>query len=786
MISTKLEILLNISVKRANEFKHEFLSIENVLLSLLSDETVRDVINSTDGNLANLKHKLQEFIKNDSNFSILTDEEIKELGDEQFANSELRDIARENGINYQPEISMSLQRVIQRAALHVQSSGKKEILPINLLVAMFSAKDSHGVYFLNQEGINRANVIENVAHGADKSETSTSAEDFDPLSDKSKAEEYKVLELYATNLNSLAIDGKLDPIVGRESEIERAIQVLCRRRKNNPILVGDAGVGKTAIAEGLASLIVDSKVPAVIADAEIYSLDMASLLAGTKFRGDFEERLKSVIKAIEKKSKEHPCILFIDEIHNIVGAGSTNAGSMDASNLLKPALSRGELRCMGSTTFDEYRKFFDKDQALSRRFQKIDVVEPSTEDTINILSGLKSKFEEFHNVSFSKDIIEHAVHLANKHINDRKMPDKAIDVIDEVGSFLKINAKSLDKITVKEQDIERVVAKMAKIPEKSISTSEKDKLKNLERDLGLLIYGQNKAVKEVSNAILLSRSGLTGEDKPIASFLFTGPTGVGKTELARQLSITMGINFERIDMSEYMEKHSVSKLIGAPPGYVGFDQGGILTEKINQNPYTVLLLDELEKAHPDVFNILLQVMDHGKLTDSNGRTTDFKNVVLIMTSNAGANEMEAGSIGLGAKTKFNVAKRDKALKNYFSPEFRNRLDEIIHFNHLTTNNINSIVEKFIFELETLLSEKSVELQVSKDAIEWFAKNGYDEKMGARPLKRLIDDKLKKPLSTEILFGRLEKGGKVNVSTKNDGISYDFESNKEEETSHSTT
>ena len=786
MISTKLEILLNISVKRANEFKHEFLSIENVLLSLLSDETVRDVINSTNGNLANLKHKLQEFMKNDSNFSILTDEEIKELGDEQFANSELRDIARENGIHYQPEISMSLQRVIQRAALHVQSSGKKEILPINLLVAMFSAKDSHGVYFLNQEGITRANVIENIAHGADRSQTSNSSEDFDPLSDKSKAEEYKVLELYATNLNSLAIDGKLDPIVGREAEIERAIQVLCRRRKNNPILVGDAGVGKTAIAEGLASLIVDSKVPAVIADAEIYSLDMASLLAGTKFRGDFEERLKSVIKAIEKKSKDHPCILFIDEIHNIVGAGSTNAGSMDASNLLKPALSRGDLRCMGSTTFDEYRKFFDKDQALSRRFQKIDVVEPSTEDTISILTGLKSKFEEFHNVSFSKDIIEHAVHLANKHINDRKMPDKAIDVIDEVGSFLKINAKNLDKITVKEQDIERVIAKMAKIPEKSISTSEKDKLKNLERDLGLLIYGQDKAVKEVSNAILLSRSGLTSEDKPIASFLFTGPTGVGKTELARQLSRTMGINFERIDMSEYMEKHSVAKLIGAPPGYVGFDQGGILTEKINQNPYTVLLLDELEKAHPDVFNILLQVMDHGKLTDSNGRTTDFKNVVLIMTSNAGANEMEAGSIGLGAKTKFNVAKRDKALKNYFSPEFRNRLDEIIHFNHLTTNNINSIVEKFIFELETLLLEKSVELQVSKDAIEWFAKNGYDEKMGARPLKRLIDDKLKKPLSTEILFGRLEKGGKVNVSTKNDGIFYDFESNKEEEISHSTT
>lgn len=477
--------------------------------------------------------------------------------------------------------------------------------------------------------------------------------------------------------------------------------------------------------------------------------------------------------------------MFIDEIHNIVGAGSTNAGSMDASNLLKPALSRGELRCMGSTTFDEYRKFFDKDQALSRRFQKIDVHEPSIDDTISILKGLKSKFEDFHNVSFTDDIIEHSVKLSNKHINDRKMPDKAIDVIDEVGSFLKIKSTDANRVEAKNEDVERVVAKMAKIPEKSITTSEKDKLKNLQRDLGLLIYGQDKAVKEVSNAILLSRSGLVAENKPIASFLFTGPTGVGKTELAKQLSMIMGINFERIDMSEYMEKHSVAKLIGAPPGYVGFDQGGILTEKINQNPYSVLLLDELEKAHPDVFNILLQVMDHGKLTDSNGKSTDFKNVVLIMTSNAGANEMESGSIGLGSKTKFNVVKRDKALKNYFSPEFRNRLDEIIHFNHLKPTNINSIVEKFIFELETLLSEKKVEINLNKEAIDWFAKNGYDEKMGARPLKRLIDDKLKKPLSSEILFGKLENGGVVNISINEDKLIYEYISKKEEEISHST-
>lgn len=785
MISTKLEILLNVSVKRANQLKHEFLSIENVLLSLLTDETVKKVVKSINDDTEELKRKLTDFVNNASNFSILTDEEIKELGDEQFANSELRDIAKENGILYQPEISMSLQRVIQRAALHVQSSGKKEILPINLLVAMFSAKDSHGVYFLNEQGVTRAEVIEKIAHGADKADSSSEGDEMDPLSNKPKDEEYKILEQYAVNLNSLAKKGKLDPIVGREDEIERAIQILCRRRKNNPILVGDAGVGKTAIAEGLATLIVEGKVPYVIEDAEIYSLDMAALLAGTKFRGDFEERLKSVIKAVEKKSKETPCILFIDEIHNIVGAGSTNAGSMDASNLLKPALSRGDLRCMGSTTFDEYRKFFDKDQALSRRFQKIDVHEPSTEDTIDILTGLKSRFEEFHNVKFSNDVIEHAVKLANKHINDRKMPDKAIDVIDEVGSFLKIKKESEEIIEVNLEDIEKVIAKMARIPEKSITTSEKDKLKNLKRDLGLLIYGQDKAVEGVSNAILLSRSGLTSNDKPIASFLFTGPTGVGKTELAKQLALTMGINFERIDMSEYMEKHSVAKLIGAPPGYVGFDQGGILTEKINQNPYSVLLLDELEKAHPDVFNILLQVMDHGKLTDSNGKTTDFRNIILIMTSNAGAKEMESGSIGLGAKTKFNVVKRDQSLKNYFSPEFRNRLDEIIHFNHLTSKNINSIVEKFIFELENILHEKEIELNVDKDAIEWFAKNGYDEKMGARPLRRLIDEKLKKPLSSEILFGRLENGGKVNVSTTKDGISYNFEGKKEEEISHTT-
>jgi ATP-dependent Clp protease ATP-binding subunit ClpA len=787
MISTQLELLLNRAIKRANELKHEFLTIENVLLAILSDDTVKLVLNECGADIPALTKDLEEFVNEPSNFSILDKEEIEELGLEQFANEDMRKLANSSGIFYQPEISLSLQRVIQRAALQIQQASKKEIMPINLIVAMYSAKECHGVFFLKKHNVERISLVEKIAHGIDRAVTNENEEDdtesIDPLEKEDKSQ--KILDEFTVNLNTLARKGKIDPIIGRSEELQRVIQILCRRRKNNPILVGEAGVGKTAIAEGLAQLIEENKVPSIIQGTQIYSLDMAGLLAGTKFRGDFEERLKNIIKAIEQKNKEHGCVLFIDEIHNIIGAGSTNAGSMDASNLLKPALSRGYLKCMGSTTYDEYRKFFEKDQALTRRFQKIDVHEPSLGDTILILKGLISKFEEHHNVVYSDKMIELSVSLSSKHITDRKLPDKAIDVIDEVGAYARIKHKtSEDNIyDIDQADIEHIVAKIARIPEKTISVNEKDKIKNLERDLKLLIFGQDEAVNKISNSIILSRSGLGDQNKPISSFLFAGPTGVGKTELAKQLSMSMGINFERIDMSEYMEKHSVAKLIGAPPGYVGFDQGGILTEKINQNPYSVLLLDELEKAHPDIFNILLQVMDHGQLTDSNGKTTDFRNVILIMTSNAGAKEMEGGSIGLSStNTKFNTSKRDQTLKNYFSPEFRNRLDSIIFFNHLTNVNIISIVEKFVMELENQLLEKKVELDVSDELMGWFAVEGYDQKMGARPIGRLINEKLRKPLANELLFGKLENGGKVLAVLADNEVKFEFIVEKMEEIS----
>ena len=787
MISSQLEMYLNKAIKKANEHKHEFLTLENVLLAILEDKTVDKVLSECGVDLALLTKDLESFIDDDTNFSLLGEEEIKELGEEQFTNEEMRKIANQNGIFYQPEISLTLQRIIQRAALHVQSSGKKAILPVNLLVAMFSAKESYGVYLLKKHGVERINIVEKIAHGVDKAvDSGPDTDEIDPLAG-GEEKGSKILDEFTVNLNKLAREGKIDPIIGREEELQRVIQVLCRRRKNNPVLVGESGVGKTAVAEGLAILIEEKKVPSIIEDMEIYSLDMAGLLAGTKFRGDFEERLKAVIAAVEEKNKEHGCILYIDEIHNIIGAGSTNAGSMDASNLLKPALSRGSIRCMGSTTYDEYRKFFEKDQALTRRFQKIDIVEPSISDTIEILKGLRTKFEDHHGVVYSNEVLESAVKLASKHITDRKLPDKAIDVVDEVGAYLRIKNKDAKEGEVQKdvtiRDIERVVAKIARIPEKNISSNEKDKLRNLERDLKLLIFGQDEAIEKVSNAIILSRSGLGDQQKPIANFLFAGPTGVGKTELAKQLAMTMGINFERIDMSEYMEKHSVAKLIGAPPGYVGFDQGGILTEKVNKNPYSVLLLDEIEKAHPDVFNILLQVMDHGKLTDSNGKTFDFRNVILIMTSNAGAQEMEAGSIGFTkGGPKLNMAKRDQALKKFFTPEFRNRLDAVIYFNHLSDKNIRSIVEKFVMELENQLLEKKVELEVSDEVLDWIAENGYDPKMGARPIGRLVNEELRKSLANEVLFGKLEKGGKVVARLNKGEVKFEFESQKVEEIS----
>jgi ATP-dependent Clp protease ATP-binding subunit ClpA len=780
MISQKLEQILNKAIKRANEKKHEFLTLENVLLSMLEDETVNEVLVDCGANLQDLKKDLQNFLSEDSNFSLLTEEEIQDLNRKQFGNDQLREIAKENGIYYQPEISLSLQRVIQRAAIHIQSSGKKSIQAINLLVAMFSEKESHATYFLERQGVSRIDVVEKIAHSSDKSfhHQDEGDQTIEPGQDTFRREEKyeKALNEFTTNLNQLAREGKIDPIIGREEEIQRIIQILCRRRKNNPILVGDSGVGKTAIAEGLAKAIVENKVPDLLAKTTVYSLDMASLLAGTKFRGDFEERLKMVLQALEKQNEKEGSILFIDEIHTIIGAGATSGGSLDASNLLKPALSKGQIRCMGSTTFDEYRKYFEKDQALNRRFQKIDVLEPSVEDSIQILTGLKSKFEEHHLVKYSDQVIRSAVELSQKHISDRKLPDKALDVIDEVGSYLRLDPKRGVGSEVTVEDIEQIVAKIARIPQKSISTNEKEKIRFLERDLKMMIYGQDEAIDKVSNAIILSRSGLGNLDKPIASFLFTGPTGVGKTELAKQLAHIMGINFVRIDMSEYMEKHTVSKLIGAPPGYVGFEQGGVLTDAIHKTPYTVLLLDEIEKAHPDVFNILLQVMDHGALADSNGRTSDFKNVILIMTSNAGAKEMEAGSIGLSGTSRggeINSTKRDQAIKNYFTPEFRNRLDAVISFNKLSNKNIDQVVSKFLMELENQLVEKKVELEVSGKAKEWLGEKGYDDKLGARPIARLINDKIKKPLAHEILFGKLEKGGKVIVEVKNDELDFTF-------------
>lgn len=779
MISQKLEQILNKAIKRANEKRHEFLTLENVLLSMLEDETVVEVLVDCGANLGDLKQDLIDFLDEESNFSLLSEEEIQDLNRKQFGNEQLREIARENGIMYQPEISLSLQRVIQRAAIHIQSSGKKSIQAINLLVAMFSEKESHATYFLEKQGVTRIDVVEKIAHTSDRAVNRNSEEtSIEAPGETFKREEKyeKALSEYTTNLNELAKKGKIDPIIGREEEIQRIIQILCRRRKNNPILVGDSGVGKTAIAEGLAKAIVEQKVPPVLSKTTVYALDMASLLAGTKFRGDFEERLKLVLQALEKQNDDRGSILFIDEIHTIIGAGATSGGSLDASNLLKPALSKGQIRCMGSTTFDEYRKYFEKDQALNRRFQKVDVLEPSVEDSVKILLGLRSKFEEHHQVKYPDEVIRAAVELSHKHVTDRKLPDKAIDVIDEVGAYLRLKPDAAPDTVVTLDDVEMIVAKIARIPQKSISVNEKEKLRHLERDLKMMIYGQDEAIEKVANALILSRSGLGHQDKPIASFLFTGPTGVGKTELAKQLAHIMGINFVRIDMSEFMEKHTVSKLIGAPPGYVGFEQGGVLTDAIHKSPYSVLLLDEIEKAHPDVFNILLQVMDHGALTDSNGRTSDFRNVILIMTSNAGAKEMEAGSIGLAGKVaggEINATKRDQAIKNFFTPEFRNRLDAIIGFNKLDNRNVEMVVNKFLMELEEQLVEKKVELEVTSAAKEWLSKNGYDDKLGARPISRLINDKIKKPLAHEILFGKLEQGGKVTVDVSNDDLHFIF-------------
>jgi len=771
MISGSLEYLLNKAIRRANVHKHEFVTMENVLLQMLDDEVVKQVLSECGTDLSVLGKDLENFLLDDSNFSVLSDVEIHDLGQKQFANDEMRKIASENGIYFQPEISLSLQRVIQRSAIHIQSSGKREIKAINLLVSFFSEPESHAVYYLKKMGATREKIVARVAHGVDQAVNSGSAEEAQVNNSKNQSED--ILKKYTVNLTQMAEEGKLDPVIGRDTEIERLIHILSRRRKNNPLLVGEAGVGKTAVAEGLAIAINEGKVPEQLIRSQIYSLDMASVLAGAKFRGDFEERIKLVLASLDSKQEEFP-VLFIDEIHTIVGAGATTGGSMDASNLLKPALSRGQLRCIGSTTYDEFRKHFDKDQALSRRFQKIDIEEPSLDDALQILKGVGSKYEEFHGVKYPQAVLEAVIKLADKHISDKKLPDKAIDVIDEAGAKLKIEKPNEEEpIEVKITDIEEVIARISRLPKQSVSFEEKEKLKYLARDLKLLIYGQDHAVDKVSNAIIMNRSGLGKDNAPIASFLFTGPTGVGKTELAKQLSFNLGIHFKRIDMSEYMEKHSVAKLIGAPPGYVGHEEGGILTEAISQNPHCVLLLDEIEKAHPDIYNILLQVMDNGKLTDSMGKSFDFRNVILIMTSNVGAKELEAGTIGLSETTTSKNTRVDAALKKVFTPEFRNRIDGIVHFNKLDKSQIIKVVDKFMMELQEQLRDKNIEISYDKEVQEWLLERGFDSKLGARPLSRLIDNAIKKNLASEIMFGKLINGGKIQIRVKNDDLNFEF-------------
>jgi ATP-dependent Clp protease ATP-binding subunit ClpA len=741
MIAQELEVSLHMAFVEARQQRHEFITVEHLLLALLDNPSAAEVLRACAANIDDLRKSLTNFIKDNT---------------PQVAGTE--------DVDTQP--TLGFQRVIQRAIMHVQStgSGKKEVTGANVLVAIFGEKDSHAVYYLHQQGVTRLDVVNFIAHGIKKSdppETGKPSESSGEAEEGAAAEkgESKAspLEQYTQNLNQAAKDGKIDPLIGREYEVERVIQILCRRRKNNPLLVGEAGVGKTAIAEGLAWRITQGDVPEILAESSVYSLDMGALLAGTKYRGDFEQRLKGVLKSLKDKPN---AILFIDEIHTLIGAGAASGGTLDASNLLKPALSSGQLKCIGATTFTEYRGIFEKDAALSRRFQKVDVVEPSVQETIDILKGLKSRFEEHHNVKYATAALQAAAELSAKYINDRHLPDKAIDVIDEAGAAQRILTPSKRKKTIGKAEVEEIVAKIARIPPANVSNDDRSKLQTIERDLKSVVFGQDKALEVLAAAVKMARSGLGRGDKPIGSFLFSGPTGVGKTEAAKQLAYIMGIELIRFDMSEYMERHAVSRLIGAPPGYVGFDQGGLLTEAVTKKPHAVLLLDEIEKAHPDIFNVLLQVMDHGTLTDNNGRKADFRNVIIIMTTNAGAETMNKSTIGFTNPRQAGDEMGD--IKRLFTPEFRNRLDAMVSFKALDENIILRVVDKFLLQLETQLAEKKVEVTFTDKLRKHLAKKGFDPLMGARPMQRLIQDTIRRALADELLFGRLTDGGRLTV------------------------